>query len=39
MTGEQEFPALVNEGSWVWFVLIANFYVVIYRLIVRAICT
>lgn len=39
LTGDQEFPQLVNEGSWVWFVLIANFYVVIYRLIVRAICT
>lgn len=39
VTGEQQFPALVREGSWVWFVLIANFYVVIYRLLVRAICT
>ncbi len=39
LTGEQEFPEIVREGSWVWFVLIGNFYVVIYRLLVRGICT
>ncbi len=39
VTGDQSFPDLVRQGSWVWYVLIANFYVVLYRLLVRGICT
>jgi len=39
VTGEEKFPELVREGSWVSLVLFANLFVVIYRLVVRGICT
>jgi adsorption protein B len=37
--GNAQIPEIVREGSWVWYVLIINLWIVIYRLVVRAICT
>lgn len=33
------FPVIVREGSWIWYMLIFNFVILTWRLIVRAWCT
>lgn len=39
VAGDRSFPNVVTPGSWTWYLLIVNFYIMLIQLAVRAICT